>query len=204
VDRPDSVPAGAIYSEHYGAWGVGETSGEDDVGLWRWFRPDGTLWFEQVYDDAGTLTRTRSYYSDGSPQSDSVVEGGKLVEQWFTIRRDLDWKPMIQRDTTLGWRAVPPNVAVLHKLRDVYPLTYEMSDAVGTAVDGFGLSEAARATVSDRLKALAGLGDADQRLDGFRQVLRDVHAACDPEDTEAFVAALRAPSRAELKRVARR
>ena len=70
--RPKGVPAEAVFDIADNEWRAGSTRGSHRVGVWTWWRPDGTLVCRSSYDDAGKLHGVaRRYHSDGSISMES-------------------------------------------------------------------------------------------------------------------------------------
>lgn len=83
--RPPDLPAAAVFNDADGEWELGERRGEQQVGPWTWWRPDGSLLAVAEFDDGGKLHGVaRRYHPSGelaleAPYHHGVLHGRQIM-----------------------------------------------------------------------------------------------------------------------------
>ncbi|MBI2898379.1 MAG: hypothetical protein HYY06_32815 [Deltaproteobacteria bacterium] len=77
--RPARVPPEAVWSELEREWVVGAESGGRRQGLFRFYRPDGTLVSESTYVDGEATGAYRRFHENGEISQEGTLVAGKRV-----------------------------------------------------------------------------------------------------------------------------
>jgi hypothetical protein len=86
-DRPEGVPAAAVWDERDRVWELGERRDGHEVGEWTWWRGDGTLACRSTFDDTGVLHGTaRRWHPNGEPSLVAPYVHGALHGKQITTR----------------------------------------------------------------------------------------------------------------------
>ena len=86
-DRPEGVPADAVWNERDREWELGARRDGHEVGDWAWWRADGTLACRSRFDDAGALHGVaRRWHPNGEPSLVAPYVAGKLHGKQIATR----------------------------------------------------------------------------------------------------------------------